>query len=143
MIKTADFRKNITGYENFTAICPECGSKNIFNRVSDFHETQPIDSKLVHCQNSKCRKDFYINCDEISEPYESIIRDCYELIEEKKYMSSVINMCQGLEAFFYHAAQVKLIWEQYNEKTFLKNLENLNMLLKNYKKQSIISHMKV
>lgn len=127
-IKTADFRKNIPGYENFICYCPECDEKNIFNRISDLRDPYFIDSKLVVCQNQNCRKSFYINSDIVSIPFESLIRDSYELIEEKRYTATIITLCLACESFFNHAVKARLILEPYQDKDFQINLETINYL---------------
>lgn len=128
LIKTADFRTNLPGYENFIAFCPECGWKNIYNRISDLKDTYLIDSKLVDCLNKDCLKQFYINSDIVSGPYDSMIRDCYELVNEKKYIACVMTLCQALESFFYHAIKVRLILEPFQRNASVVDLNDINKL---------------
>jgi len=116
-------------YENFIAKCPHCEHKNIFNRVSDLEIVEPIDFKRVICFNSNCRKPFNIGGDSINENYEYLILDCYELLEIKRYMYCILNLCQACEMFFRRAIETKLLFQPYRDKVF-EHTEQLNALFK-------------
>lgn len=115
-----------TTYENFIAMCPECGHRNIFNRISDLKTTQPISFKKVHC--FKCDSIFGINRDRIQARYIAIFFDCYLLYQEKRYSTCILLLTQALEVFFYHYLKVELIYRPFwNEKE--RDFERLNRLL--------------
>ena len=72
-----------SSYENFIAICPHCKHKNVFNRIDDLKDTNPIDFKRVNCLSEACGKLFNINGDLVSQAYKMLIFDCYALKKEK------------------------------------------------------------
>lgn len=102
-----------TSYENFIAVCPECGYKNIFNRISDLKTTELISFRRVHCFNESCGKIFGINRDTLRARYLALLFDCYPLYEQKRYSACVILLNQALEVFFYHYLKVELVYRPY------------------------------
>lgn len=126
-------------YENFIAICPYCNFKNIFNRVTDLKDTNPIDFRTVKCLSEKCEKSFNINGDLVSPAHQMLIFDCYDLLKEKKYSYCILNLAQAFEVFFSLYLRIKLIYKPFaiqREETRLNELnEILNSLydaIKNY-----------
>ncbi len=115
-----------TDYENFSAECPYqiCKFWNIFNRRSDLKNTALITYQEVQCK--KCSCFFAINCDEASEKWEYLLYGCYDLLENKKYMSCVLNAAQALEAFFHLAIKKKLLYDPFEKKILAK--EEFNKL---------------
>jgi hypothetical protein len=105
-----DAKEIETNYENFIAVCPECGYKNIFNRVSDLKTTQPISGKAVRCFNESCGKTFNINRDRVHPRYLTLLFDCHPSYEEKRYSNCVLLLAQALEVFFYHYLKVELVY---------------------------------
>lgn len=101
------------GYENFVADCPVCNTENTFNRVSDLGTTEVIDGKDVECQNPECAKPFRVVGDSVDSKHQTLIYDCYELIEKKQYMFCIINLCQAFEAFFSFYLQAELLSKPY------------------------------
>lgn len=117
-------------YENFIATCPHCGFQNIFNRVSDLKTVEPIGFKQVTCLKSSCKKQFNINGDLVSENYEYLIMDCYDLLKNKRYMYCILNLCQACEMFFVRAIEVKLIYQPFKDKVFPDDCDQFNDLCK-------------
>lgn len=117
-----------TNYENFIAVCPVCGYKNIFNRVSDLKTTQPISFKKVRCFNESCGKIFGINGDRIQSRYLTLFFDCYPLYHEKRYSNCVLLITQALEVFFYHYLKVELIYRPFYKETE-RDVTRVNNLL--------------
>ncbi len=112
-----------TSYENFVAICPICGFRNIFNRVSDLKEVEPIAFKQVACED--CGKPFNINNDSINAAYEMLVYDCYNLMKEKHYCYCILNLAQAYEVFFSHYLRVELLYKPY-WRSEDRNLDQLN-----------------
>lgn len=117
-----------TNYENFIAVYPECGYKNIFNRISDLKTTQPISFKEVRCFNGSCGKRFGINRDRIRSRYLTFFFDCYPLYEEKRYPNCVLLLTQALEVFFYHYLKVELVYRPFWKET-KRDVDRVNSLL--------------
>ncbi len=114
-----------TTYENFIAICPYCGHKNIFNRVSDLKDTEPIAFTKVNC--FKCNKQFAINGDKINPNYQILIFDCYKLKDEKKFSYCILNLNQAFEMFFALYLRVELAFKPFiqSEDHDLKKLNHV------------------
>lgn len=119
-------------YENFIAICPYCDFKNIFNRVTDLKDTDPIGFKTVKCLSEKCEKSFNINGDLVSPAYQMLIFDCYDLLKEKKYSYCILNLAQAFEVFFSLYLRIKLIYKPFaiqRGKTRVNEINELNKIL--------------
>lgn len=119
-------------YENYIATCPHqhCKFQNIFNRVSDLKTVEPIVFKQVACLKPSCKKQFIINGDLVSENYEYLIKDCYDLLKIKRYMYCILNLCQACEMFFVRAIEVKLIYQPFKDKVFSDDCDQFNDLCK-------------
>lgn len=116
-----------TSYENFIALCPWCGSENIFNRATDLHTFVPIAGRDVICQYAVCGKPFRIVGDSVNEPHEMLINDCYELIEQKHYMNCLLTLAQAYEVFFSLFFRVELLYKPFCADSS-RNLADLNQL---------------
>jgi hypothetical protein len=112
-----DENLNITpiemSYENIVAVCPFCGERNTFNRVSDLNDLNPIASKEVQCSNNNCKMKFRINGDIINQPYELLIFDCYKLIQDKRYSYCILNLAQSFEMFFALYLRVEVLYKPF------------------------------
>jgi len=126
----AESQHHILNYENFSPICPYCQRRNIFNRVDDLKTVRPISHKVVKCQLSDCGKTFQINSDLASERHKYLIMDCYELMNTKRYMYCILNLCQAFESYFSLFFRVKLIFETFKKGIFTSD-DDLNMFLTN------------
>jgi len=102
-----------TSYENFVAVCPECGKDSIFNRASDLHTFEPIAGREVACLSGYCRKPFRIINDSVNNAHEMLIFDCYELIERKHYMNCILSLAQAYEVFFSFFFRVELLYKPF------------------------------
>jgi hypothetical protein len=98
-------------FENFIAMCPNCGFRNIFNRASDLQTFEPIDDREVVCQ--KCSTGFAINGDVINAAHEMLLFGCHEFIERKQYMQCVLKVAHAYEVFFSHFLYVQLAYRPY------------------------------
>lgn len=105
--------KTRTSYENFVAECPWCNKENIFNRASDLRTFKPIEGRDVSCQSTNCRKPFRIAGDEINNPHEMLIFDCYELLAQKHYMNCILSLAQAYEVFFSLFLRVELVYKPF------------------------------
>ena len=106
-------RNKRTSYENFVAECPWCGKDSIFNRASDLGTFEPIDGRDVACQSADCGKPFRIIGDRVNNAHETLVLDCYELIERKHYMSCILNLAQAHEVFFSLFFRVELLYRPF------------------------------
>jgi hypothetical protein len=121
-------------YENFTARCPLCGFRNIFNRGSDLKETDPIGFREVVCLNDQCKQKFNINGDLVSSAFRMLVFDCYPLKEEKKYSYCILNLAQAHEVFFSLYLRVEFLFRPFS-RDLDQDLNELNILsLKLYEK---------
>jgi len=102
-----------TSYENFVAVCPECGRDSIFNRASDLHTFEPIAGREVACLSGYCRKPFRIINDSVNNAHEMLIFDCYELIERKHYMNCILSLAQAYEVFFSFFFRVEFLYKPF------------------------------
>lgn len=100
-------KKISRNYENFIAVCPICEVENTYNRVTDLKTTKPISFKTVKC--FKCNQNFNIHRDKVSEAYQYLILDVYELKEQKRYMYCILNLAQAMESFLSYSIRVKLL----------------------------------
>jgi len=105
--------KKRTSYENFAAECPWCGKESIFNRASDLCTLEPIAGRDVSCQSSDCGKPFRIVGDSVNNRHEMLIFDCYELIERKHYMNSILSLALACEVFFSLYFRVELLYKPF------------------------------
>lgn len=120
--------KKRTSYENFVAECPWCGKESIFNRATDLRTFEPIDGRDVSCQSVDCRKPFRIVGDSVNNPHEMLVFDCYELIDHKHYMNSVLNLAQAYEVFFSLFFRVELLYKPFSADRD-QGLDELNRIL--------------
>jgi hypothetical protein len=102
-------------YENFIARCPLCGFRNIFNRVTDLQDTEPIRFREVVCLNDRCKQKFNINGDLVSPAFRMLVFDCYPLKEEKKYSYCILNLAQAYEVFFSLYLRVELLFRPFSQ----------------------------
>lgn len=102
-----------TTYENFIAVCPVCGYRNIYNRVSDLRTETPIAFRQVECLNEECRKPFNINGDQMDSAFSMLIFDCYELRKAKHYCYCILNLSQAFEVFVSHYLHVELLYKPF------------------------------
>lgn len=100
-------------YENVVAICPWCGQRNIYNRVSDLRDTEPIAHREVTCLAPDCQKRLIITGDSINAAYEMLVFDSYRLQEEKRYSSCILNLAQSFEAFFALFLRVEVLYRPF------------------------------
>jgi hypothetical protein len=112
-----------TSYENFVAVCPECGKDSIFNRASDLHTFEPIAGLDVACLSGDCRKPFRIVNDSVNSAHEMLIFDCYELIERKHYMNCILSLAQAYEVFFNLFFRVELLYKPFGSDPDRKTAE--------------------
>lgn len=96
-------------YENVHAICPSCHANNIFNRVTDLLDTKPVANMEVRCQEPGCLRPFSISGDTVNPPHEVLLLGCYDLIKQKRYASSILQLAQAFEMFFAIALRVELV----------------------------------
>jgi hypothetical protein len=131
-----------TNYENFTAICPICGFRNIYNRVSDLEDEEPIDFKTVECLNDQCQKSFNINGDHIDPAFKMLIMDCYNLKQDKRYCYCILNLAQAYELFFSLYLQIELLFKPFRRESD-RDIERLNtisdLLYENTKRYTFIT----
>jgi hypothetical protein len=120
-------------YENFVAICPHCGESCIFNRVSDLHTIEPIESLEVKCLNRSCGSPFNIKNDRINPAYQMLLSDCFALLERKHYMQCVLSVAQAYEVFFNHFFHIQLIYRAFadDEEQDVAHLNELSVQLYN------------
>lgn len=121
--------KKTTTYENFIAWCPHCGRKNVYNRASDLQEFEPIDFKTVACLHNECSKPFNINGDHINPAHEALLFDCYEHMQSKSYMHTILTLAQAYEVFFGAYARAELLWKPFALEN-RDDLERVNFLAK-------------
>jgi hypothetical protein len=100
-------------YENFSAVCPHCGTRNVFNRVSDLHTSKPIDFRTVTCLEGACGRQFSINSDWSSPAHAMLLLDCYGFLERKQFMQCVLTVAQAYEVFFSHFLHVQLLYRPF------------------------------
>ena len=119
-----------TNYENFIAKCPHCHFKNIFNRITDLRETNPIRFKKVNCLNEICRKPFNINGDSVNAAYEMLIYDVYKLKEKKCIPIAYLNLAQSFEIFFSLYLKITLLYRPFAaQKEDIEKFNELSSLL--------------
>jgi len=101
-------------YENISAECPFCKNMNIFNRASDLQTFDPIGSRDVSCASSYCGKRFNIIGDSVNSAHEMLINNCNQLMESKRYMNCIIDLCMAYEVFFNLFFRVELIYKPFS-----------------------------
>lgn len=106
-------KKKDSTYENFIAVCPHCGVKNVYNRASDLQTFEPIDFRTVTCLSTACGRPFNINSDRINPAHQMLLFDCYGLIQGKQYMQCVLSVAQAYEIFFSHFLHVQLLYRAF------------------------------
>lgn len=98
-----DIKIKTAGYENIYFDCPFCHYENVLNRVSDLGGNDAI-ARLDSVLCEKCKKPFSIIGDRVTSAKYRWFTDELEIFKEKKmYRTYVLNLCQGLETFFYQA----------------------------------------
>lgn len=120
-------RKKRTSYENFVAECPWCGNESIFNRATDLKDLSPIDFRTVACLNPECGKPFNINGDSVNSAHETLVFDCYELLQLKHYMNCILTQAQAYEVFFNLFFRVELLYKPFALDPY-KDIDRLNSL---------------
>lgn len=129
------YSKNTSSdYENFYADCPYCGFSNIFNRVSDLKTLAPISFQIVKCLSKACSHKFNINGDSASEAYETLIHDCNDLLERKKYSSCILNLTQAYEVFFNLFVYLKLVGVPFSKEEENSDIDVLNNMSRDLRK---------
>jgi hypothetical protein len=118
-------KKISSNYENFVAVCPICEVENTYNRVTDLKTIEPISFKTVKC--FKCNQNFNINCDTVSEAYQYLILDVYELKEQKRYMYCILNLAQAMESFLSYSIRVKLLWQPFKDRV-IEGVDEFNSI---------------
>lgn len=103
-------------YENYEVACQICKKWNVFNRITDIKSIGAACGKEVQCFH--CHKSFVISTDNVEEQYQYFLNDCEVLIQQKKYMYCILNLCQACEAFFMKCIGIKLLWEPYRKGVF-------------------------
>lgn len=56
---------------------------------------------------------FWINGDRIDSAHRTLLFDCYELLERKRYMSCILNVAQAYEVFFGLFFRVSLLYRPF------------------------------
>jgi hypothetical protein len=105
--------KKRTSYENFVAECPWCGNESIFNRATDLKDLSPIAFRTVACLNPECGKPFNINGDSVNSAHETLVFDCYELLQLKHYMNCILTQAQAYEVFFNLFFRIELLYKPF------------------------------
>ena len=122
------------GYENMIVNCPLCDCELVFNRASDLRTFASISGTNVSC--FECEESFWLNGDSADERHETILFDCYDLLETKRYMNCILNVCQAYEMFFGLYLRVELICKPFfrssDEET--ASLDRLNDLYRRLEK---------
>lgn len=98
-----DIEIKTAGYENIYFDCPFCHYENVLNRVSDLDGSNAI-ARLDSVLCEKCKGSFSIICDRVTFAKYRWFIDELEIFKKKKmYRTYVLNLCQGMEMFFYQA----------------------------------------
>jgi hypothetical protein len=120
-----------TSYENFVAQCPWCGHESIFNRATDFKDLSLIAFRSVSCLNPGCGKPFNINDDSVNSAHETLVFDCYELLQLKHYMNCILTLAQAYEVFFSLFLRVELMYKPF-ARDMRKDINHLNRLAEQF-----------
>ena len=129
-------RPKYAGYENIVVDCPICDYELIFNRASDLCTFEPVSGTNVSCE--ECYRCFWLNGDHVNERHESLIYDCHDLLERKRYSHCILNACQAYEMFFSLYLRVRLLYipfgsnysDQNSASSSLAQLKQLSKKLK-------------
>ena len=127
-------KKKWTSYENFVAECPWCRNENIFNRATDLKYLSPIGFRTVSCLNSECSKPFKIKGDSVNSAHETLVLDCYELLQFKHYMNCILTQAQAYEVFFNLFFRVELLYKPFATDPD-KDIDRLNDLARQLAKK--------
>lgn len=100
-------------YESVEAICPWCDRRCVFNRASDLRTFELIWGREVSCLQADCGKSFRIAGDSANSAHEMLIYDCVELLQQKRYMSCILNLTQAYEVFFSLFFRVELLYKPF------------------------------
>jgi hypothetical protein len=98
------------GYENVTALCPRCGRRNVYNRVTDIGHVDAIDSHHLACQAPACGDSFWVRGDLVNTAYAMLLLDSCDFVREKRYMQAVLAATTAYELFFAHFLRVELLY---------------------------------
>src|SRR5438046_2393168 len=85
-------------YETITAVCDSCGSRCIYNRISDIGDPGPYAGRNITCL--ECETPFWIYDDIINPPYELYIFGAKQYLPSRRYMLCIANLAQAWEMFF-------------------------------------------
>jgi phage FluMu protein Com len=119
-----------SNYEVIKVKCPVCKGVNTFNRRSDLGTLDIISNMTVQCQKLSCNQKFIIIGDSVSALHRSMIFDCYNLLDQKRYTLCVLSLTQAFEIFFSSYIRNVIVIEPYRNDYFdLENLKTLNSLL--------------
>ncbi len=97
-------------YENVYVHCPKCRRPLIFNRVSDLETVWPIDGMDVVCSHADCVANFSIHTDVINPPYDLLVTDSIQLLEEKRYSACVVQLATALESMLSLYLRVEMVY---------------------------------
>ena len=120
-------KKKRTSYENYVAECPWCEKDSIFNRAADLKYLSPIGFRTVSCLNPECSKLFKISGDSVNSAPETLVLDCYELLQLKHYMSCILTQAQAYEVLFNLFFRVELLYKPFAIDLY-KDIDRLNIL---------------
>jgi len=120
-------RRKHSTYENFYVDCPHCGFLNTFNRAIDLECFEPIARLQVSCQQSECKKAFFIGGDLVNPAWQMLIVDCHGLKSEKHYAYCILNLAQSFEVYLSLFLRVELLYKPYAQEG-THDLDRLNTL---------------
>ena len=127
--------------EAVDADCPHCDYPNTFNRITDLKDLTPISYKEVLCD--KCKKRFPIGGDNVIPVWHWLIRDCFELKEDKRFRHyCALNLCQAFEAFFFLYLKVIFLFRPYRVDHDTKKSNEMEELLYENTKQHTFPKMR-
>lgn len=111
-------------YENFIAVCPTCGHRNVYNRATDLKTFEAISFRVVVCEQPECHAEFNINNDRINPAHQGVLFDCCELMASKRYMQATLAISQAYEMLFSHGLRVEVLYRPFKREgtADLKNL---------------------
>ena len=98
------------GYENVAAVCPKCGTRNVYNRAADIGHFRNIANASVACENASCRVTFDICGDLVNSAPEMLALDACDFLLEKRNMQAVLSATTAFEHFFSHFLRVELVY---------------------------------
>lgn len=112
-------------YENIRIDCPQCNRPVTYNRASDLSTFDPIAGNAVDCLWPDCAKPLWVVGDRVNEAHEMILDSCVTLLEQKRYMECVTQVCQAYEMFFNLHLHAELVYRPFSR---LRNSEGLKQL---------------